>query len=103
MPMFTPLTGLFSADPAMQALQAGLLSVAAVLIFLLFWTLKDALNRSKSFWFQLISIALVTLLPIFGFLVYLLIRPARTLHEKEMEKMLRAIHKELTAKHPKTK
>ncbi len=94
----TPFQGLFAGDPAVQLLQAVVLSVAAVLIFLLFWTLKDAILRSKSFWFQLLSIALVTLLPLFGWLAYLLIRPAQTLKEKEMERLLHAIHKELSAR-----
>ena len=31
------------------------------------------------------------LLPVVGFLVYLLIRPARTLKEREMEEMLRVL------------
>ncbi len=65
-----------------------LIALAVVDVFLVFFTTRDILLRSASLWFQLFSILLVALLPAVGFFLYLLIRPARTTKQRQMEAML---------------
>ncbi len=87
-------------DPTLRALQGGMLLIAAILVFLVFYATRDILLRTRSFWYMFLSILLVALLPVVGFLLYLLIRPARTITEREVEMMLM----ELTGRdHPKAK
>lgn len=71
--------------------QAGVVAGAALLLFLLLYTLRDILLRTKSFPYQFFCVLLVGALPILGFLVYLLVRPARTLKQRETDAMLRRI------------
>lgn len=95
MDSFLSLESVLAKDPTALALQMGVLAVGALLLFFLFWTLKDALLRSRSLGFQVFSLLLVTALPFFGILVYLLIRPSRTLKDREMERLLHALMKEV--------
>ncbi len=76
-------------DPMLRAVQGGMLLLGSVVIFLVFYTTRDILIRTHSFVWMFFSILLVAALPVVGFLLYLLIRPSRTLKEKEMEKMLK--------------
>jgi len=78
-------------DPMLRMLQLGMILLGAVVIFLVFYTTRDILLRTQSFLYMFFSILLVAFFPVIGFLVYLLIRPARTLKERELEKMLRSI------------
>lgn len=75
-------------DPALRLLQGGMLLLGFVVIFLVFFTTRDILLRTHSFLYMFVSIVLVAGLPILGFLLYLLIRPARTIKERETEAML---------------
>ena len=84
---------LLTDNPAIRALQLTLLGAAVVAIYLVFYTTRDILLRSRSFVYQLASILLVAVLPELGFFVYLLIRPTSTVREREMEKMLKKILK----------
>jgi hypothetical protein len=70
-------------------LQLTLLLVGSVAVFLVFFAMRDILNRTHSFWYQLCSILLVAFVPILGFFLYLLIRPARTMRECAVEAMVR--------------
>ena len=76
--------GIVSGNPLVQTLQFALAACAALLVFLVFWTTRDILRRSRSLFIQLPCILLVAALPIVGFFLYLLIRPSKTLAEKEM-------------------
>lgn len=94
----------FSDDPALRLVQILLLTVGLLVVFLVFFALRDVLLRSRSFPYQLLCIALVAFLPIVGFLLYLLIRPTRTLRERERDDMLADLHAHLIgdrAKHAK--
>jgi len=51
-------------------------------IALIFWTIKDITSRTDSIVFQIIAIFLVIIFNFFGWLIYLLIRPAHTIYEK---------------------
>ncbi len=75
-------------DPGLRFAQIGLIFFAVVVLFLLFFALRDILLRTRSFWYQFLCIVIVTLFPIIGFLIYLLIRPARTIRERELESMI---------------
>ncbi|MCB9808375.1 hypothetical protein H6770_03920 [Candidatus Peribacteria bacterium] len=75
-------------DPALRILQGAMLFLGVVVIFLVFFTTRDILLRTHSFWYMFISILLVAALPVAGFLLYLLIRPARTIKERELEFLL---------------
>ncbi len=82
--------GIIPAGPV-QILQLLIVVFAVVLVYLLLFTLRDILLRTRSFWYQFFCILLVGCVPLAGFLLYLLIRPARTVKERETERMLRAI------------
>lgn len=58
------------------------------MVFLIFFTTRDIILRTRSFWYQLFCIVLVTFLPVVGFFLYLLIRPPATLVEQEMQETL---------------
>lgn len=75
-------------DPALRLLQGGMLLIGVVVIFLVFFTTRDILLRTHSFWYMFLSIVLVATLPVAGFFLYLLIRPPRTNKEREMEELL---------------
>jgi hypothetical protein len=84
------LTGFLSSDPVAWV-QASVLLIAGILIYLLLFTLRDILLRTRSFWYQFFCVLLVGCLPFFGFFLYLLIRPARTVKERELELMLQTL------------
>jgi len=54
-------------------------------VALIIWTTKDIISRTNNIVLQMISIILVVLLNVFGVLIYLAIRPAKTLIEKFFE------------------
>lgn len=82
------ITDFFTANPAVRTAQVLVLGTALLLLFLLFYALKDVFLRVRSFWLQAFFVLLVALLPIGGFLLYILLRPARTLKEREAEMIL---------------
>lgn len=75
-------------DPVLRMLQLGMLLLGGVVIFLVFYTTRDILLRTHSFLYMFVAIVLVALLPVLGFFLYLLIRPARTLRERELYDMV---------------
>jgi|GEM_PF-580747 len=77
-----------SEDPTLRLLQFGMLVAGVIVIFLVFFTTRDILLRTHSFWIMFFSIVLVAFLPVIGFFLYLLIRPARTIKEREIEELL---------------
>ncbi len=84
---------LITDNPAIRMVQLSLLGLAVVAVYLVFFTTRDILLRTRSFFYQILCILLVALLPVVGFLLYLLIRPAMTLKERDMERMLRKLLK----------
>lgn len=96
-----PWFALLADDPALLAVQASVIVAGAFLVFLVFYTTRDILLRTKNFWYMCISILLVALLPVVGFLLYLLIRPSRTLKERSVEDLLVAIHERLNLRDKK--
>ncbi|MBN1494551.1 hypothetical protein JW911_02300 [Candidatus Peregrinibacteria bacterium] len=52
---------------------------------LIIWTTKDIISRTNNIILQIVSIILAVVLNIFGVLIYLAIRPSKTLIEKFFE------------------
>jgi hypothetical protein len=77
--------GILSSVPLIPAI---LVSIGSVGVFLILYATRDILLRTNSFLYQFVCILLVALVPGLGFLLYLLIRPSRTVREKEMHDML---------------
>ncbi|MDD3896946.1 MAG: hypothetical protein PHU04_03845 [Candidatus Peribacteraceae bacterium] len=78
-------------DPMLRLLQGSMLLVGILVIFLVFFTTRDILLRTNSFLYMFVCILLVAAFPVAGFLLYLLIRPARTLRERELYAMVVAL------------
>lgn len=72
-------SGLVSLMPS-----ALLIYIAILWISLIFWTIRDSFLRSENFLFQFFAVLLVTFFSIFGFFVYLIIRPPLFLAEKKL-------------------
>ena len=81
----------FSENPWLKIIQIAVLALSATVIFLVLYVTRDILLRTRSLAYQILCILLVAVLPIAGFLLYLLIRPGRTLHEREMEDQLQEL------------
>ena len=86
---------LIADNPMIRMAQLSLLGGAVVAVYFVFFTTRDILLRTRSFLYQIGCILLVALLPILGFFLYLLVRPATTVREREVEKMLKKIVKRL--------
>ncbi len=84
------LSGIIPSDPLSVA-RFVILFAAFILVFLLLFTLRDILLRTRSFGYQCFCVLLVGVLPVVGFLVYLLIRPARTVKQRETDELLRQV------------
>lgn len=87
----SPWLFFLAENPALRLLQGGMLLLGLVVIFLVFFATRDILLRTHSFWYMFVSIVLVAALPIAGFFLYLLIRPPRTIKERELEEMIAEI------------
>ena len=87
------ILSLLTDNPVIRTLQLTLLGAAVVAVYLVFFATRDILLRTRSFLYQIACILLVALLPLLGFFLYLLIRPATTIREREWERMLRKILK----------
>lgn len=81
----------FAENPVALSLQIALGVAGCVAVYLLTYTVRDVLLRTRSLPAQLACILLVGGLPIAGFFLYLLVRPARTVKERQMERMLKSI------------
>jgi len=79
------MRGTLAAIPIIPAITIAL---SIILVFLILYATRDILLRTHSFVYQFVCIVLVALLPGLGFLLYLLIRPARTTWQKEMHQLL---------------
>ena len=83
------LTAFFPGLANVYFAQWTVMFCAVVLLFLLLFTLRDIVQRTDSFLYQAACVLLTGALPIVGFLVYLLIRPARTIRQRETDAMVR--------------
>ena len=63
------------------------LSLAGIWISLIFWTIKDITTRSRSWIARILAPALVLVFFIFGLVIYLLLRPKKTMEDEFTEKL----------------
>lgn len=82
---------LFADSPFILWIQIALLTVVLLDVYLIFFVTRDILLRTTSFALQMLMILLVTVFPVIGFLVYLLLRPSQTLKERELERLVRSL------------
>ncbi len=66
-------------------MQSLLVGGVTIVVFLVLFATRDILLRTHSFLLQVFCILVVAVLPVLGFLLYLLIRPSRTLAERRLE------------------
>lgn len=86
MPSFSEIIEWITNPEVTRIIVFGLaLYLTLLWIALIIWATKDILSRTNNLAFQIISILLVTILNIFGVLIYLAIRPSKTLVEKFFE------------------
>ncbi len=94
-PSFEGLSQLFAANPSLAAMQVCMVAVGVLLVYLVLYATRDILLRTQSFLYQIAVIVLVAVLPVVGFLIYLLIRPATTVRQRKLEHDIRDILKRL--------
>jgi hypothetical protein len=82
---------LLSDNPAMQMMQLSLLILGVLAVFLVCFATRDIILRTHSLLYQLGCVLLVACLPIVGFFLYLLVRPARTVKERELFEAVRIL------------
>ncbi|MDD4318907.1 MAG: PLD nuclease N-terminal domain-containing protein [Candidatus Peribacteraceae bacterium] len=85
------LLTILSDDPIVRATQVSLLVAGFLAVYLVCYATRDILLRTRSFLYQAFCILLVAALPVFGFFLYLLVRPARTVRQRETDEVLRRI------------
>lgn len=82
---FDTLTNFFASESFQVLGKFTILYLAALWVALIVWVTRDAIHRSSNVVFQIIAVLLNIFLPIFGLILYLIIRPEKTLLEKYHE------------------
>jgi|GEM_PF-684848 len=84
----------WSSSGAFQVLGMGIITYAAILwLALIIWVTRDVIHRSGNLLLQLFAVLLNVFLPLLGLVIYLIIRPSKTLLEKYYEDMeYRTLH-----------
>jgi len=78
----------FFSSPVFEWLVKGALLYLGVLWFaVVIWVARDIINRTNSLLFQSAVILLNIVLPVFGLLLYLIVRPTKTLVEKYYDEL----------------
>jgi len=74
------------SNPSFKTIQLIIVIYFGLLwLSVIIWVTRDAINRSESLSFQVISILLNIVFPILGILLYLIIRPYKTTLERYYE------------------
>ena len=87
------VSAFLATDPSVLAVQMLMILAVFLVVFLVLFTTRDIISRTHSFIFQVFCILLVAVLPIVGFLTYLLIRPRETLSQRALR---RSVHELLS-------
>lgn len=75
-------------SPLLDLLLKGSLIYLGVLWFaMIVWVARDVINRSNNILFQVAVILANIVLPVFGLILYLIVRPSKTLLEKYYEEL----------------
>lgn len=86
MPSYTEIIDWLVTPEISRAIVIGLVTYLLLLwLALIIWVTKDIICRTNNIAFQIISIFLVVFLNIFGVIIYIAIRPSKTLIEKFFE------------------
>ena len=81
-----PLIDFFTSGGFSLVLKSILFYLAILWIAIIIWVTKDINNRTRNIALQTLCILLVIVLtPIFGLLIYLIVRPVKTLSEQYYE------------------
>lgn len=78
----------FISTPSFKNIGIAALVYAGILwLSIVIWVTRDAIHRSDSIIFQVISIFLNIIFPILGILLYLIVRPGKTTAERYYEEL----------------
>jgi ABC-type multidrug transport system fused ATPase/permease subunit len=78
----------FISAPSFQTIQLALVIYIGLLwLAVIIWVTRDAIHRSDSLIFQVISILINIIFPLLGILLYLIIRPGKTTAERYYEEL----------------
>ena len=78
----------FLSSPSFKTLELGVVIYLGVLwLSIIIWVTRDAINRSSSLLFQVMAILLNIIFPVLGILLYLIIRPGKTIQERYYEEL----------------
>lgn len=78
-----------------------LLYLFIIWFFIIVWVIKDISNRTNNIFLQFISILIVIIFPLFWIILYLIVRPKKTLFDKyseEIEENLNCLNLEIKEK-----
>ncbi len=89
----------FSENPSVFAAQIFMVFFAFIVVFLVLLATRDIMLRTESLLLQVLCIVLVAGLPVVGYLLYLLVRPSRTLSEKRLQHDMDSLLKKLSHSH----
>jgi ABC-type nickel/cobalt efflux system permease component RcnA len=103
LPSFQAFSQLFAANPSLVAMQLCMVAVGVLLVYLVLYATRDILLRTHSFFYQIAVIILVAVLPVVGFLLYLLIRPSMTNRQRKLERDVHDLLKRFPAPHAQKK
>ncbi|MFC1655910.1 hypothetical protein ACFL3C_03510 [Patescibacteria group bacterium] len=105
MPSYTEIIEWLVTPEVSTTIAIGLVSYFLLLwLALIIWATKDIISRTNNIPFQIISIFLVVFLNIFGLIIYIAVRPSKTLIEKFFEDLeYEALVQETRKEKPKNK
>ncbi|MDP2690960.1 MAG: hypothetical protein Q8O95_00970 [bacterium] len=69
------------------AIKGSLIYLAALWFAMVVWVARDIIHRSNNILFQVSMILLNLVMPVFGLILYMIIRPSKTLLEKYYDEM----------------
>ncbi len=75
------IQNIFQSDIFDYFIKGVLIYLSLLWVSVIIWVTRDAINRSNSLFFQIIAIIMNIVLPVFGLILYLILRPNRTLSE----------------------
>ncbi|MEQ1849423.1 MAG: hypothetical protein ABL890_02430 [Candidatus Peribacteraceae bacterium] len=95
------LSVFFSADdPVIFALQVAAVCASVIVVYSVLFVTRDVILRSQSVLFQVFSILVTAALPVAGFFLYLLMRPATTNADRALRKDITEMLVRLRAQSP---
>lgn len=86
--VITSMLDFFSSETVLNIIYIGIIGYVGILWgALVAWVSRDIGSRTKSFGLKTLSILLAVGLNVFGLLIYMLIRPKKTINERLFEKL----------------